>query len=167
MAEYARRTLQANVARLAAGQPGARVLFFKYSTPVGRRPARWPVFAPFCALPEFGVVVIRRRPVDTVYSGFRRFYRGYRPELRGVVVAAVTYLQGRRHIGRQLRGLSREQYLEVRYAALIREPAAVLGAIAAFAGVDYCPIERLMPDTRLTVENGKWRQALRRRLGGQ
>jgi hypothetical protein len=157
--------LRARVAQLAAGQPNARVLFFKYSTPVGRGPTRWPVFTPFCTLPEFGVVVIWRRPLDTVYSSFRRFYRDHRPEALGVVAAGLTYVRGVRHIRRQLAGLPREKYLEVRYEDLVARPDQVLGAICAFAEVEYCPVDRLMPGTPLADQNRKWKRAVRHRLG--
>jgi hypothetical protein len=163
--EEAPTALRARVARLAEGQPAARALFFKYSTPVGRAPMMWPVFTPFCTLPEFGVVVIWRRPLDTVYSGFRRFYRDHRPEILGVAAAGLTYARGVRHIRRQLAGLPREKYLEVRYEDLVGRPDDVIGAVCAFAGVERCPVDRLMPDTPLADQNQKWKRALRHRLG--
>jgi hypothetical protein len=121
----------------------------------------WPVFTPFCTLPEFGVVVIWRRPLDTVYSGFRRFYRDHRPEVLGVVAAGLTYVRGVRHIRRQLA----YNYLDVRYVDGVGMPYMVLGAICAFAGVEHCPVDRLMPDTPLADQNQKWKRAIRHRLG--
>ena len=159
----ARRQLEDNAAALFAAQPGTRAIFFKYSTPASR-PKLWPVFLPLFEIPEFRVVVIWRRPLDSIYSAFRRFYRDQGHDARGFVAAVRAYTQGVRHIRWQLGRSPRDRSLCLRYETLVTRPEATLRGLCAFASLDYRPAEQLLPGTGFSNENGKWKQALRRTL---
>jgi hypothetical protein len=157
--EAARAELGQNAARLTAAQPGASALFLKYSTPAFR-PRRWPVFEPFCRDADFKVLVAWRRPLDTVYSAYRRFFRRGPGDLRGFAAAAASYLAAVTHIRRQLRRLRHDQYLELSYEEFVRSPDRTLAPVWAFCGLPPCGIDRLLPAERVSDENGKWKRAL-------
>jgi hypothetical protein len=159
----AQRTLRDNAAALLAAQPACRAIFFKYSTPA-LRPPLWPVFLPLFELPDFRVIVIRRRPVDSVYSAFRRFYGKHARDVRGLLAAMRAHRQAVRHIGRQIAESPRERCHALAYEELVAQPEATLRALLAFAGLEYHPVDRLLPERRFSDENGKWKGALRRAL---
>lgn len=157
--------------RIGAAQPDQRALVFKYSTPA-RRPKRWPVFLPLFALPGFRVIVIRRRHIDSIYSAYRRFYRGGSDERGrgraslGLIAAARDHVLALRHIGRQMDRSPRDRCLEVTYEDLVRQPHVSLGEVCAFAHLEYRPADELLPGSGFTNENGKWWIALRHTLSG-
>ena len=161
----ARRRIRDGAAALLAAQPEARTIFFKYSTPAFR-PAVWPVFLPLFELPEFRVIVIWRRPLDAIYSTFRRFARTRDRDVVGFLRAARTHTHAACHIRRQLRRSPRDRCLSLRYETLVSQPEATLRRLYAFAGLEYCPPERLLPGRGFSNENGKWKQALRRIVVG-
>ena len=160
-----RRCLRDRAAALLAAQPEPRAIFFKYSTPAFR-PALWPVFLPLFELPEFRVIVIWRRPLDAIYSTFRRFNRTRDRDVLGLLRAARTHTHAARHIRRQLRRSPRDRCLSLHYETLVGRTEATLRGLYAFAGLDYCPPERLLPGRGFSNENGKWKQALRRIVVG-
>lgn len=161
--EGARRLLRANSAALLAAQPGTKAIFFKYSTPAFRPLRLWPVFLPLFELPDFRTVVIWRHPLDSIHSAFRRFYQGRHPVL-GFLAAARSHLWATRHIRWQLARSPRDRYVSLRYEALVGRPEATLRALYAFADLDYCPAERLLPGRGFSNENGKWKESLRKAI---
>lgn len=161
-AARARQQLHAASAALFAAQPAARALFFKYSTPAFR-PKRWPVFVPLFEVPEFRVLIIWRRPIDAIYSAFRRFYQGGHPG-RDFLAAAHAYASATRHIRRQLSDSPADRYLTLRYEALVARPEPVLREVCAFAELDYRSAEELLPGRGFSDEGGKWKHALRSAL---
>ena len=164
-ATAATRSLRDNAAVLLAAQPACQAIFFKYSTPA-LRPPLWPVFLPLFELPDFRVIVIRRRAADSIYSAFRRFYGKGPRDVRGLIAAMRAYRQAGRHIGWQIERSPRARCHELTYEHLVAEPEAALRALFAFAGLEDRPIDRLLPERRFSDENGKWKAALRRALTG-
>lgn len=162
--DSARELLRAGASALARAQPGARAIFFKYSTPAFR-PYRWPVFLPLFDLPEFRVIVIWRKPLDAIYSAYRRFYRERGPAF-GLAAAAHTYQQSVLHIRRQLARSPRERCLALQYESVAGRTETALRALCAFADLDYQPAETLLPERGFSNENGKWKRALRRSIAG-
>jgi hypothetical protein len=150
---------------IARGQPAARAIFFKYSTPAFR-PARWPVFLPLFELPEFRLIVIWRQPVDAVYSAYRRFYRGRRWAALGVLAAWRAHRRSVLHIRRQLVRSPRERCLAIQYESIVGPTETTLRALCAFADLEYRPAEALLTDRGFSNENGKWKRALRRAIAG-
>lgn len=144
----ARRRLANNATALFATQPGRRAIFFKYSTPASR-PELWPVFLPLFELPEFRVIVIWRRPIDSIYSSFGRFYRSHGRshghDARGLLAAAGSYAKEVRHIRRQLGRSPGDRWFSLTYEGLVTRPEATLRALYAFADLPYCSAERLLP----------------------
>jgi hypothetical protein len=161
----ARRCLGDNATALFAAQPGSRAIFFKYSTPASR-PHLWPVFLPLFELPEFRVIVIWRRPMDSIYSAFRRFYRSPGRDALGLLAAARSYARAVRHIRRQLGRSPRDRWFSLTYEGLVTRPEAELRSLYAFADLPYCPAEQLLPDRGFSNENGKWKRALRTVVAG-
>ena len=162
----ARRRFQENGAALFAAQPGTRAIFFKYSTPAFR-PSLWPVFLPLFEAPEFRVVVIWRRPMDSIHSAFRRFYRDYARDELGFLAAIRTHVRAVRHIRGQLARSPHDRCFILRYETLVARPELVLGELFRFAGLDHHPVERLLPGRGFSNENGKWKESLRRMLMGK
>jgi len=161
----ARRRLRENGAALFAAQPGTRAIFFKYSTPASR-PKLWPVFVPLFEVPEFRVVVIWRRPLDSIYSAFRRFYQGHRYPALGFSAAARSYVCAVHHIRRQLGRSPRDRCFSLRYETLVTRPESALRELYAFADLDYCSAEQLLPGRGFSNESGKWKETLRKTLMG-
>jgi hypothetical protein len=124
------------------------------------------VFLPLFELPEFRVIVIWRRPLDTIYSGFRRFFRTRTRDVPGFLAATRAYVRGARHIRWQLRRSPPDRCLGLRYEALVGRTEATLRGLYAFAGLDYCPVDRLLPPRGFSDENGKWKRALRSAVAG-
>jgi len=159
------RCLRNNSATLLASQPDARAIFFKYSTPALRSRV-WPVFAPLFEASEFHAIVIWRAPLDTVYSAYRRFYQERSNRMLDVVAAALSYVRAVRHIRAQLRESPEGRCLVLRHERLVARPEAELRRLCAFAGLDYCPAEQLLPGRGFSDERGKWKETLRRTLTG-
>jgi len=164
-AEAARARLRAGASSLSEAQPAARAIFFKYSTPAFR-PALWPVFLPLFDVPEFRLIVIWRRPIDAIYSAYRRFYRGRRVAALGLLAAWRAHRQAVLHIGRQLARSPRDRCLAVQYESIVGRTEGTLRELCAFAGLDYRPVEALLSDRGFSDENGKWKRALRRTVVG-
>jgi hypothetical protein len=163
--DRARRQLRAGASALLATQPGARAIFFKYSTPAFR-PAVWPVFLPLFELDEFHVIVIWRQPLDAIYSAYRRFHRGQRVSPAGFLAACRTHAGSRLHLRRQLEESPRDRCLSVGYEPLVHRTEPTLRAILTFANLEYRPADTLLPGQGFSDENGKWKRALRRTLAG-
>lgn len=164
--EGLRRRLHDNAAALLAAQPGTRAIFFKYSTPAFR-PKLWPVFLPLFELPDFRVVTLWRRPLDAIYSAFRRFYRDQEHDVPGFLAAARCYGQAVRHIRWQLRRSPPDRCLSLQYEMLVAGTETALRQLYAFADLDYRPAEQLLPGRGFSNENGKWKRALRHMVGGR
>lgn len=164
--EQVRRCLHDNAAALLAAQPGTRAIFFKYSTPVFR-PALWPVFLPLFELPDFRVVTLWRRPLDTIYSAFRRFYREREHDVPGFLAAARSYGQAVRHIRWQLKRSPPERCVSLQYEMLVARPETALRRLHGCADLEYRPAEQLLPGRGFSNENGKWKQALWHMVGGR
>ena len=160
----ARQLLRTNSTILLAAQPGTKAIFFKYSTPAFRPGRLWPVFLPLFALSEFRVVVIWRHPLDSIYSAFRRFYQGHHHPVLGFLAAARSYLWAARHIRWQLARSPRDRYFSLRYETLVARPESTLRELYAFADLDYCPAERLLPGRGFSNESGKWKESLRKAI---
>jgi hypothetical protein len=164
-AQAARMRLQVGASSLVDAQPAACAIFFKYSTPAFR-PALWPVFLPLFDVPEFRLIVIWRRPVDAIYSAYRRFYRGQRWAALGLLAACRVHGQSVLHIRRQLARSPRERCLSIRYESIVCRPEPTLRALCDFADLEYRPAEALLSGRGFSDENGKWKQALRRTVVG-
>jgi hypothetical protein len=161
-----RRCLRDNAAALFAGQPGTRAIFFKYSTPAFR-PKLWPVFLPLFEVPDLRVVTMWRRPLDSIYSAFRRFYRDQEHDVPAFLAAARSYAQAVRHIRWQLGRSPRDRCLSLQYETLVAGTEIALRQLYAFADLDYRPAEQLLPGRGFSNENGKWKRALRHMVGGR
>jgi len=55
----------------------------------------------------------------------------------------------------------------LRNETLVARTEAALRGLYAFADLDDCPAEHLLPDRGFSNENGKWEQALRKTLIGE
>jgi hypothetical protein len=158
-ATQGRRSLERNAAALLTAQPGTRAIFFKYSTPA-LRPRRWPIFQPLFETPDFRVITISRRPVDAIYSAFRRFSQHDGGGAGALVAAYRSHAQGGRHIRAQLAKSPRERCFHVQYEELARDPESTLRSLCGFVGLDYLPVDTLLPGRGFSNQNGKWKKAL-------
>ena len=91
------------------------------------------------------VIVVRRSPLHTVFSAYRRFYQRPRPAWRNYF----------RAVDLEASWIARHEPLCVAYEDLVRNPAAVLRRVYEFLGFDAA----FVPPIALTDRNDeRWRQ---------
>lgn len=115
--------LVAREAPAASGPIAAEGQILHLSLPT-LRPMRW--VGGWAVARGTRVIVVRRSPLHTVYSAYRRFYRQPRPAWRSYFRAVAL----------ETSWIARHQPLCVAYEDLVHHPAAVLGRVYAFLGVD-------------------------------